>query len=268
MGKYPWIPPTPAEKAKSNVDALGAELIAKAAGKPIGLYFSAHWCPPCRGFTPKLAEYYKNGLKDKMEIIFVSSDRDEASFNEYHGEMPWPALPYSKRKEKDLLSKNMGVQGIPTFAVMNPDGTVITTDGRSKVEKDPKGENFPQEWLPQPFNDVNDDPSDLNEETCIIALGAEAKMVAAVKSVAAEYYEAAGKDISAMPKRFFEAPQGSVTDQVRKLVKIESDNKLIFLDIPAGGKYYVCDGEAVDAAAVKAFIAEVEAGRVEEKRFG
>merc|ERR1719436_221301 len=102
----------------------------------------------------------------------------------------------------------------------------------------------------------------------MIALGADPAMVAAVKAVATEYHEAAQKDISAMPMRFFEAPAGSVADQIRKLVKIESENKLVLLDIPAGGKYYVCDGEAVDAAAVKAFIAEVEAGRVEEKRFG
>jgi len=264
--KYPWIPPTPAEQAKMNLDALGD--LASAGGKPIGLYFSAHWCPPCKAFTPKLAEWYKNGLKDKMEIIFVSSDRDEASFKEYHGEMPWPALPFDKRKEKDALSKACGVQGIPTFAVLNPDGTVITADGRSKVEKDPKAENFPEGWLPQPFNDVNDDPSDLNEEKCVIALGSEAAMVKAVQEVAAEQHLAAGKEIDKMAMRFFEAPAGSVTDQLRKLTKIDSGNKLLLLDIPAGGKFYVCEGAAADAAAVRAFIADVEAKKVEQKSFG
>lgn len=265
--RYPWIPPTPEEKAKMNREALG-DLLGAAGGKPIGLYFSAHWCPPCRGFTPKLAEYYKNGLKEKMEIIFVSSDRDEASFKEYHGEMPWPALPFEKRKEKELLSKSCGVQGIPSFAVLNPDGSVITTDGRSKVVKDPKGENFPEGWLPQPFNDVNDDPSDLNEEKCVVALGGESAMVAAVKAVAAEQHLAAGKDLEKMAIRFFEAPAGSVTDQIRKLTKIDSGNKLLLLDIPAGGKFYVCEGAAADAAAVKAFISDIEAGKVEQRSFG
>ena len=61
----------------------------KASAKYIGLYFSAHWCPPCRGFTPSLVDAYKKDLKAKgLEIIFVSSDRDQKSFMEYYGEMP------------------------------------------------------------------------------------------------------------------------------------------------------------------------------------
>ena len=37
---------------------------ARAAleGKVYGIYFSAHWCPPCRQFTPRLAQTY-NALR-------------------------------------------------------------------------------------------------------------------------------------------------------------------------------------------------------------
>eukprot|EP00747_Dinoflagellata_sp_TGD_P152731 gnl/TRDRNA2_/TRDRNA2_177334_c1_seq1.p1 gnl/TRDRNA2_/TRDRNA2_177334_c1~~gnl/TRDRNA2_/TRDRNA2_177334_c1_seq1.p1 ORF type:complete len:403 (+),score=120.66 gnl/TRDRNA2_/TRDRNA2_177334_c1_seq1:84-1292(+) len=263
--KYPWFPPTPAEKAKMVLDALGPDLMAKTAGKPFGLYFSAHWCPPCRGFTPKLAEYYKAGLKDVMEIIFVSSDRDEKSFNEYFSEMPWLCLPYEKRKEKEALSKAFGVNGIPSFCVCNPDGTVVTTDGRSTVESDHHGKNFPDGWLPQPFNNVNDDPSDLNEEKCVIAIGTDNTMCAAVKEVAEEYYTKAGKNIDAMPLRFFSGPDGGVTGQIRSLTKTEG-NKLIIIDIPSGGAFYTCDKAEINADAVRSFIADVDSGKAERKQ--
>jgi hypothetical protein len=38
---------------------------------------AAHWCPPCRGFTPKLADYYRKvtGADKNLEIVFVSFDR-------------------------------------------------------------------------------------------------------------------------------------------------------------------------------------------------
>jgi len=264
---FPWTPPTAEEKAAAVLKALGPDLLAKAGGKPMGLYFSAHWCPPCRGFTPKLADFYKGGLKDKMEIIFVSSDRDQQSFDEYSGEMPWLALPFERRAEKDALSKAFGVSGIPSFVVINPDGSVITEDGRSKVMSDPSGVNFPAGWLPQPFNDVNDDPGDLNEEQCIVALGGEASMCEAVKAVAEEYFAQAGRDVSAMPLRFFTSPAGEVSDKIRSLTKVEGD-RLIMLDIPSDGAFYVCDATRCDAAGVKSFISDVLAGKVERKQLG
>merc|ERR1712019_156557 len=144
--KLPWYPPTAAEKAKLILDNLGSDLVAKTGGKPIGLYFSAHWCPPCRGFTPKLAEWYTGGLKDKMEIIFVSSDRDEASFKEYFAEMPWQCLPFENRDAKAMLSKACNCEGIPHLAVFNADGSLVTEDGRAAVTKDPKAETFPDGW--------------------------------------------------------------------------------------------------------------------------
>jgi len=261
--KYPWFPPTPQEKAKVVFDSLGPELVQKASGKAIGLYFSAHWCPPCRGFTPKLAEFYNNGLKEKMEIIFVSSDRDESQFKDYSGEMPWLSLPYEKRNEKELLSDAFGVQGIPSFVVLNSDGSVITTEGRAKVMSDPKGDNFPSGWLPQPFNDVNDDPSPLNDEQCVIMLGGTDSVNEAVKTVANECYAASGRDIEKMPMRFFSAAEGSVTAQLRKLTQVEGA-KLIILDLPSDGAFYVCDkaGDEISEAGVKEFIEQFRAGKL------
>merc|ERR1712113_254291 len=260
--KFPWTPPTAAEKAKIVLDTLGAELVQKTAGKFIGLYFSAHWCPPCRGFTPKLAQMYKSGLKDKMEIIFLSSDKDEKSFDDYFKEMPWLAFPYAKRTEKELLSDSFGVSGIPSFVVLRPDGTVLTTDGRSKVMSDPKGENLPDGWLPQPFNDVNDDPSDLNEEACVIALGGDEAMCKALKTVAEEYYAQAGKDIGEMPFRFFSGPDGGVVSQVRNLTKTQEGSMLLLLDIPDNGGFYVCQKYASTAEVVREFLSDYNAKKL------
>merc|ERR1719210_1021711 len=259
---FPWKPPTAEEKAAAVLKALGPDLVAKAGGKPMGLYFSAHWCPPCRGFTPKLAEFYKGGLKDKMEIIFVSSDREQQSFDEYFGEMPWLALPFESQVEKEALSKAFGVSGIPSFVVVNPDGSVITLDGRSKVMSDPSGLNFPQGWLPQPFNDVNDDPSDLNKEACVIALGGDEAMCSAVKIVAEEYYTQAGKDIAEMPFRFFSGPDGSVVSQVRTLTKTNGA-KLLLLDIPDDGGFYVCHSDVSNPEVVREFLEDYKAKKLE-----
>jgi len=132
--------------AKSTEEAL--------AGKGVvALYFSAHWCPPCRGFTPKLAEWYKKDLKSKgMEVVFVSSDRDEDAFKEYFAEQPWLALPYADREAKERLSKKFKVQGIPTLVILDSDGKTITQDGRGAVSEDPTGLEFP--WTPVPVKDL------------------------------------------------------------------------------------------------------------------
>jgi nucleoredoxin len=266
--KYPWIPPTAAEKAQRVKDLLGEELLGKTSGKHFGIYFSAHWCPPCRGFTPKLADFYNSGLKEKLEIIFASSDKDQGAFDEYFKEMPWLALPFDKRDAKAELSDMCGVEGIPSFVIFNPDGTILTTDGRSKVMADPTGANLPDGWLPQPFNDINEDPSDINEQECLVSVGANESLHNAVKEVSSEYYAAAKKDVSEMPIRFFKAPDGGeITEKLRSLMKVSGD-KLLFTDLSSGGFYYVCEQDVSDAAGVKAFISEVKAGKVEKKKLG
>lgn len=97
---------------KSGKSYSISSLYNNATNKPIlGLYFSAHWCPPCREFTPVLIQFYQkfqttsNGLR--FQIVFVSSDHDEVAFREYLNEMPWYALPYRDRERKVRIPNNL-----------------------------------------------------------------------------------------------------------------------------------------------------------------
>jgi len=120
---------------------------ASLAGKDvIGLYFSAHWCPPCRAFTPILSKKY-SALKaagKAVEFIFLSSDRNEAEFNDYHSHMSFLALPYAEREHKATLSSKFGVRGIPTLVFVDgQSGEVITTEGRKEISQSNFIDAFP-----------------------------------------------------------------------------------------------------------------------------
>lgn len=88
---------------RGSGEAVGVRTLC-GKDKVIGFYFSAQWCPPCKGFTPKLAEFYKNFKSSEkgctLEIVFVSWDKDLACFTEYFSTMPWLALPYQDRDRK------------------------------------------------------------------------------------------------------------------------------------------------------------------------
>ncbi|KAM6562216.1 hypothetical protein CsatB_022214 [Cannabis sativa] len=103
--------------------------ISELVGKNVVLYFSAHWCPPCRRFTPKLIKTY-NEIKEKddaFEVIFISSDSDQSSFEEYFSIMPWLALPFGDSRKK-LLNRTFKVEGIPTAVAIGPSGRTVTKD--------------------------------------------------------------------------------------------------------------------------------------------
>ena len=109
-----------------NLVALDESDLAQK--KIYGLYFSAHWCSPCRQFTPKLVEYYNKVLGEhpEFEIIFVSSDKSAEAMAAYMSEagMPWPAIDFGKLANVPTLKKYAG-DGIPDLVIVDTTGKVL-----------------------------------------------------------------------------------------------------------------------------------------------
>ena len=109
--------------ARFDDEALGKK-------KLIALYFSAHWCAPCRKFTPQLVDYYKRVAPEhpEFEIVFYSEDKSQYAFETYMREtnMPWLAIDYPKVKTKDALQKIAG-SGIPSLVLVDSTGKVISS---------------------------------------------------------------------------------------------------------------------------------------------
>ena len=131
-------------RAGSLTDKIDGDLVRRVDGKVkkvdsgslankkiLAFYFSAHWCPPCRAFTPTLSKEYKKLAQQypNFELIFVSSDRDEKAMEEYMqwGDMDFPALKFGKRNP--VLGK-LAANGIPYLVVTDADGKELAGRGK------------------------------------------------------------------------------------------------------------------------------------------
>ena len=125
----PFLPP---EFESSNGKVTKEDVLSNDI---IGVYFSAHWCGPCRAFTPRLAQFYKNvnSEKKQIEIIFNSSDQDLEGFKGYFGTMPWIATPFESN-EKSQIDEACGINSIPQLIIFDNKGHVLDDNGRRTVE--------------------------------------------------------------------------------------------------------------------------------------
>jgi nucleoredoxin len=146
--------PAPADPAKTSpapapakvgemASALAGKLVAikgsslqstprdqLVGARHLALYYSAHWCPPCRAFTPELVEAYQ-AIKAKnpdFEIVFVSSDEDADAMRDYMKEykMAWPALRFDAKKSIREVKRPAHERGIPNLVFMDADGKTLS----------------------------------------------------------------------------------------------------------------------------------------------
>lgn len=112
------------------------------------IFFSAQWCAPCRSFTPVAVAKYKEVIQTgELEVVFVSSDRDQPTFDRYCSEMPWLSLPFADRERKDALALLFNVRGIPTMVRLDGrTGEVQDTNCRSAILMATSAEALLDKW--------------------------------------------------------------------------------------------------------------------------
>merc|ERR1711990_325108 len=148
MGSRTWtlLPSGGEIRRAGNMDSLASATLLKADGSTVEAttalqgkelvlyYFSAHWCPPCRRFTPMLAEFYKAASQLGVEIVFVSADQSEDAMFSYmkesHGD--WLAVSHNSDLAEEL-NKKFKVEGIPTLVVVTKEGKLLTDEGDKQV---------------------------------------------------------------------------------------------------------------------------------------
>jgi nucleoredoxin len=98
--------------------------------KLIALYYSAHWCAPCRKFTPQLVDYYNRVVRQhpEFEIIFVSADRSHYNWQQYieDTKMPWLAIDYDQLSSLSSVQK-LGGNSIPSLLVLSADSRLLVS---------------------------------------------------------------------------------------------------------------------------------------------
>mmetsp|Transcript_35415 Transcript_35415/g.41011 ORF Transcript_35415/g.41011 Transcript_35415/m.41011 type:complete len:164 (+) Transcript_35415:109-600(+) len=117
----------------------GADLASIVGDAPlVGIYFSAHWCGPCRQFTPKLKKFYDTLVAQgtPLPILFASSDQDEDSFASYFAEMPWHAFKFGDDRI-EVLNKKYVVSSIPWLVILNTKtGELVMNEANVMVGED------------------------------------------------------------------------------------------------------------------------------------
>ena len=128
------------DKLRQGQNAGTEVLTGDAVGQTpfVGVYFGAHWAPPCRKFTTSLKKNYeeanKSGTK-QLEVIFCSSDGNEDAFVRNYNDMEWFAIDFNDQARKQSLSQLYGIMELPTLVILDRNGRVISLTGDKDLKE-------------------------------------------------------------------------------------------------------------------------------------
>lgn len=236
--------------------------------KYILLYFASHSDALSQEFTPWLMKAY-NILKKKrqdFELIFVSGDESEASYETFMCETSFCALPYHDSDARESLETRLEITSYPTLVMLGPrpedendnfgDRPIINSEVRAVIENGDYISDFP--FYPKPWGDLSKTTDDINTHKCLIVFhegGDDEQQMDveyAVRDAAEEYrsdelvkfYWACDED----------APLCANIRNACNLGPVGDTPTMVFLDILDDGKYYVSNEKDITEDSILDFL--------------
>ena len=131
-----------------------ADLPSRLAGKRVGMYFSAGWCPMCTRFEPSLLAFREKCEEagKPIELIYVPSDGSAADAAKRAVGLGMMSVPYehadslktqhtvwSGRESSKLGNRRRS--GVPAIVVLSPEGEEL-----SFVDAESRGPQSLAKW--------------------------------------------------------------------------------------------------------------------------
>jgi len=126
----PFLPSLEGKLVTCHDGTIAPPDSARTANKKlVSLYFSAHWCAPCRQFTPQFIKFYNHfaPTHPEFEVVFFSFDRSRADWESYLREsrMPWLAIDYDQLANLAVLKQAAG-GSIPSLVLLDGNGRILS----------------------------------------------------------------------------------------------------------------------------------------------
>lgn len=100
------------------------------------LYFAAHWAFPCRSFTTDLLHFYTsvNTPNAQIEVIYISCDQDQPTFESFYASMPWLGVDYQEKGRRERLCKDFNATCLPKLVLIGRDAGFRCDSCRADIE--------------------------------------------------------------------------------------------------------------------------------------
>lgn len=251
--------------------------------KIVLLFFGAKWSDQSIQFCEKLKAFYHNlraktkGVED-FEVVYVPSDNCSDDFESFLQTMPFLAIPWTDDSRKQLLDDRFKIDGVPSLLIVDvKSSTVISRNGRLRIENDPNGDDFP--YYPNLVEDLSltceSYGMDINSATSLVAFLEECSIVdqeIAHKGLMAHAQTYKPRYGIATPPQilFFEAFKpsriGTVVREKTGLGKAQPNKgSLVLLSLQEGGSYFLCDETTINEETIGKFLRDYSEKKLERR---